>query len=138
MKKTGLVIVAAAFVLAACGGKAAAMKEYGEVFDASTKKINEVAADLTAAKDGKAVGDALNKFHDAMVDMKTRGEALDKKHNLKMKGDEVPPELKGKFETFQAAVKALTEGPMVEAMKHHAAAPEVAEALKKIQAMSKD
>ncbi|MBL8033403.1 MAG: hypothetical protein JNJ69_06875 [Leptospiraceae bacterium] len=138
MKKTGLVIVAAAFAIAACGGRGTAIKEYGEAFDTATKKINEVSADLKAAKDGKAVGAALNKFADTLNEMKTKGEALDKKHKLKMKGDEVPPELKPKFEAFQAAVKAMSEGPMMEAMKAHAAAPEVAEALKKIQEVSKD
>lgn len=138
MKKTGLAIVAAALVFAACGGRAAAMKEYAAAFETATKKINEVSADLKAAKDGKGVADALNKFNDAMVAMKTQGDALDKKHNLKMKGDEIPAELKPQFDAFMAAVKAMQEGPMTEAMKAHGAEPEVAEALKKIQATSKD
>ena len=138
MKKTGLAIVAAALVFVACGGRAAAMKEYAAAFDQATKTINEVSTDLKAAKDGKAVAAALNKFNDAMVAMKTQGDALDKKHNLKMKGDEIPAELKPQFDAFMAAVKAMQEGPMTEAMKEHGAAPEVAEALKKIQATSKE
>lgn len=137
MKKTGLLVVAAAFTFAACGGRAAAMKEYGEAFDAATKKVTEVSADLKEAKDGKAVAAAINKFSDAMNEMKTKSDALDKKHNLKMKGDEVPAELKPKFEAFMAASKALGE-QMPEALKKYASDADVEAAMKKLQEVTKD
>lgn len=137
MKKTGLLIVAAAFTFAACGGRAAAMKEYGEAFDVATKKVTEVSAELKDAKDGKAVAAAITKFADAINEMKVKGDALDKKHNLKMKGDEIPAELKPKFDAFMAASKALGEA-MPDALKNYAGDADVAAALKKMQEVSKD
>ncbi|MFO1471113.1 MAG: hypothetical protein U1F27_08765 [Turneriella sp.] len=137
MKKTGLAIVAAALVFAACGGRAAALKEYGEAMDNATKKVTEVSAELKEAKDGKAVAAAINKFADAMNEMKAKGDALDKKHNLKMKGDEVPAELKPKLDAFMAASKALGD-QMPEALKNYAADADVAAALKKMQEVTKD
>lgn len=137
MKKTGLLVVAAAFAFAACGGRAAALKEYGEVFDAATKKVTEVSAELKDAKDGKAVAASINKFSDTINEMKVKGDALEKKHNLKTKGEEMPAELKPKFEAFMAASKALGEA-MPEALKKYATDADVEAAIKKLQEVSKD
>lgn len=133
MKKTGLLIVAAAFTFAACGGRATALKEYGDTMDAATKKVNEITAELKDAKDGKAVAAGITKFANAMQEMKEKGDALDKKHNLKMKGDEMPAELKPKFDALMAASKALSEGPLTEALKKYSTDPDVEAALKKLQ-----
>lgn len=138
MKKAGFLVVAAAFAVVACGGRAAALKEYGEAMDNATKKVNEVAQDLKAAKDGKAVAAGINKFADAMLEMKQKGDALDKKHNLKMKGDEVPPELKPKLDAFMAAAKSLGETVMPEALKDHAGDADVQAAIKRMQEVTKD
>jgi hypothetical protein len=138
MKKVGLVLVVAAFAFTACGGKAKALKELGELIDSSTTKISEVSSDFTAAKDGKAVAGALDKFTAAMLEMKNKSEEIEKKYNFKTKGDEVPAELKTRVASFEAAVKAMTEGPMMTAMKEHGATPEVQEAVKKLQDIKMD
>lgn len=132
MKKTGMAILVAAMVLVACGGKAAAIKAYGDLFDSATKSIKEISAALKEAKDGKAVASALNKFVDTMMDVKKRGEELDKKYNMKTKGEEMPPELKAKSEEFMKAINDLTRNDMSAVMKF-ASAPEVKEALKRMQ-----
>lgn len=132
MKKTGILIAAAVFVVAACGGKAAAVKAYGELFDSATKSVKEISVAMKEAKDGKAVAAALNKFVDTMTDVKKRGDELEKKFNMKSSKEEMPPELKAKSEEFMKAINELTKNDMSAVMKF-AANPEVKEALKRMQ-----
>lgn len=134
MKKTAMVMIAAAFVLAACGGKAAAVKDFGDLFDNATKDLTAIGAEMKAAKDGKALAAALNKVYDTMQGMKTKGEELEKKHGKKAKG-EMPAELEAKSEAFQKAVKEVFSESMTEAMKKYGSAPEVMEALNKIKSL---
>jgi hypothetical protein len=134
MKRTGMVIVAAVFVLAACGGKNAAEKDFGDLFDGATKDLTAIGADLKAAKDSKAVAAGLNKVYDIMVAMKAKGEELEKKHGMRAKG-EMPAALKAKSEAFQEAVKGVFSEALVEAVKKHGSKPEVMEALNKIKGL---
>ncbi len=134
MKKTGMALVAAVFMLAACGGKNAAVKDFGDLFDGATKDLTAIGADLKAAKDSKEVAAGLNKIYDTMVAMKAKGEELEKKHGMRAKG-EMPPELKLKSEAFQAAVKNVFSGSLIEAVKKHGSKPEVMEALNKIKGL---
>ena len=134
MKKTGMVVVAAVFMLAACGGKNAAVKDFGELFDGATKDLTAIGEDLKGAKDSKEVAAALNKVYDTMVAMKSKGEELEKKHGMRAKG-EMPAELKVKSEAFQAAVKGVFSDALVNAVKKHGSKPEVMEALNKIKSL---
>lgn len=134
MKKTGMVVVAAVFMLAACGGKNAAVKDFGELFDGATKDLTAIGEDLKGAKDSKEVAAALNKVYDTMVAMKSKGEELEKKHGMRAKG-EMPEELKAKSEAFQAAVKGVFSDALVNAVKKHGSKPEVMEALNKIKSL---
>jgi hypothetical protein len=131
MKKTGLAVVAAVFVLTACG-KGSAVKDYGELFDNGTKSLQALGKDFEAAKDGKAVAAAIDKFVEVMKSFKEKADALDKKHGTNAKG-EMPPELKVKADAFQKAAEELGKGPMAQAMMKYAAAPEVKAAMTKLQ-----
>jgi hypothetical protein len=133
MKKTGLAIVAAIFVVAACG-KANAVKDYGELFDDGTRSLQSLGKDFEAAKDGKAVAAAIDKFVGLMKTFKDKGEALEKKHGMSAKG-EMPAELKAKADAFQKAAEELGKGPMTQAMMKYAAAPEVKAAMAKLQSL---
>lgn len=134
MKKAGLAIVAAAFIIAACGGKAAAVKDFSALFDDATKSLTEISGELKGAKDSKGVASALNKIYDTMVTMKTKGDELEKKHGMRARG-EMPPELKAKSEEFQKAVQAVFSGEAQAVMAKHASKPEVLEALNKIKGL---
>lgn len=134
MKKTGMAIVAAVFMFAACGGKAAAEKEFGQLFDDGTKSLNDLGKTFAEAKDAKAVAAAVEKFVALIEDFKAKGDALEKKHGISAKG-EMPAALKAKAETFQKAAAELGKGPMGEAMKKFASSPEVQASIKKLQAL---
>jgi hypothetical protein len=134
MKKTGMAVVAAVFMLAACGGKNAAVKDFGDLFDGATKDLTAIGNDLKEAKDSKEVAAALNKVYDIMTAMKAKGEELEKKHGMRAKG-EMPEELKAKSEAFQDAVKGVFSESLVNAVKKHGSKPEVMEALNKIKSL---
>lgn len=132
MKKITIIIAAAALVMAACGGKAAAEKAYGELFDSTTQSIKAVSADLKAAKDGKAVAAALNKFVDTMTAMKTKADELDKKYNMRFKGEEMPLAFKAKNDEFMKAIEEFTKTDLMSIAKY-ASDPEVKKALERMQ-----
>jgi len=133
MKKTGLAVVAAVFVLTACG-KGSAVKDFGELFDEGTKSLGALGKEFETAKDGKAVAAGIDKFVDLIKGFKEKGEALEKKHGMSAKG-EMPPELKVKADAFQKAAEELGKGPMAQAMMKYAAAPEVKAAMTKLQSL---
>jgi hypothetical protein len=133
MKKTGLAILAAIFVVAACG-KANAVKDYGELFDDGTRSLQALGKDFEAAKDGKAVAAAIEKFVGLMQSFKDKGEALEKKHGMSVKG-EMPAELKAKADAFEKAAEELGKGPMTQAMMKYAASPEVKAAMDKLESL---
>lgn len=128
-----MAIVAAIFVFTACG-KANAVKDFGALFDEGTKSLQALGKDFEEAKDGKAVAAGIDKFVDLIKGFKEKGEALEKKHSISAKG-EMPEELKTKAEAFQRAAEELGKGPMAKAMMKYAAAPEVKDAMTKLQSM---
>lgn len=133
MKRTGLAFAAAMFLVTACG-KASAEKDFGELFDESTRSLQALGKDLEAAKDGKAVAAGIDRFVDLIKGFKEKGEELEKKHGINAKG-EMPPALKAKAEAFQKAAEELGKGPMAKAMMQYAAAPEVRAAMVKLQSL---
>jgi uncharacterized lipoprotein YajG len=133
MKKTGMVLVAAVFVLAACG-KGTMTKDFGDLFDNAAKELNGAAVDLKAAKDAPAVAAALNKVYNTMSALKTKSAELEKKHGMQAKGA-MPPELKAKNEEFQKAIKTVFSPETQAVMQKYAAKPEVLEVLNKIKGL---
>jgi hypothetical protein len=133
MKKTGLAVVAAVFVLTACG-KGSAVKDFGELFDEGTKSLGALGKEFETAKDGKAVAAGIDKFVDLIKGFKEKGEALEKKHGTIAQG-EVPPELKQKADAFQKAAEELSEGPMANAMMKYSSAAEVQAAMAKLDSL---
>jgi len=134
MKKSAIFVIAAAFAFAACGGKAAAAKAVGDLFDNTTSEINAISAELKKADDAKEVAAGLNKFYDTMSGMKAKMEELEKTHGGSMKGD-MPAELKTKMENFQSAAKNLMSGDAMKVMAKFGKSPEVMAAVKKLQSL---
>jgi ABC-type glycerol-3-phosphate transport system substrate-binding protein len=133
MKRTSLAMVAAIFVLSACG-KGSAVKDFGELFDNGTKSLQALGKDFEAAKDGKTVAAAIDKFVELMKSFKEKADALEKKHGINAKG-EMPPELKQKADAFQKAAEELGKGPMANAMMKYSSAAEVQAAMAKLDAL---
>lgn len=133
MKKTGIVLLAAAFMFAACG-KGSMTKDFGDLFDDASKELNGAAADLKAAKDASGVAAGLTKVYNAMSALKTKGAELEKKYGMRAKG-EMPPELKEKNEAFQKAIKNVFSPETQAVMQKYAGNPEVLEVLNKIKGL---
>lgn len=132
MKKITIVLAAAVLAMTACGGKAAAEKAYGELLDSTTQSIKAVSADLKAAKDTTLVAAALDKFVDAMTTMKIQAEELDKKYNMRVKGEEMPAALKGKRDEFMKAIEEFTQKDLMSIGKY-ANDPKVKKALERMR-----
>lgn len=132
MKKITIVLAAAVLAMTACGGKAAAEKAYGELLDSTTQSIKAVSADLKAAKDTTSVAAALDKFVDTMTTMKIQAEELDKKYNMRVKGEEMPAALKGKRDEFMKAIEEFTQKDLMSIGKY-ANDPKVKKALERMR-----
>jgi len=132
MKKISILILMASLAIACGGNKNAAVTDYGAVLTEMTEKIKSINAELKAAKDAKAAAKGIENFAAFISEMKGKKDVLDKKYPEFAK--EMPAELKGKNEELDKAGKELAQSGIMEVMKKYATAPEMQEAMKKLQA----
>lgn len=130
MKKIAIVMIAAAFVLTACGG---ADKAFRAVYDETTKELNALNETLKGAKTDKEAAAGLDKFVAIIKDAKSKTDALEQKHGFK--AGEVPASLEDANKALLAASEKLSKEGLTMVMQKFSGSPLVQAAAEKMKSL---
>ncbi|MCX7633119.1 MAG: hypothetical protein N2Z22_07295 [Turneriella sp.] len=135
MKKMTIFSLGLLVVAIGCSDKATAERAYANLFATTAAEIRQCSEKIKAAKSGKEVAAALNKFWDAMENMKKRAEELQKKYNLTIEPDKAPQSIRKEAQDFEQAFSNFIQQDMM-AIVNYAADPEVSKAMARIQKLA--
>lgn len=133
MRKHFAVAVIAVALLTACKKKTVT-EDFTEVLETATAQLRALAEDMKNAKDAKAVAVVLNKVYETMQSLKTKGQELEKKHNL-TPTTPLPPELRPKRYGLHMALSNVLSAENQKILQKYAADPDVFAALGKLRGL---